>query len=107
MCPTIRRNTNRTLADRVHLKKLGARPNKTLHIGDDLIDTEAAYHAGVCSIGAGWSLNATRESTAAMQQASEITLWKTWHLLDLKKLGRLCYLGESIQLGLTPTWHIG
>ena len=42
-----------------------------------------------------------------MQQAPEITLWKTWHLLDLKKLGRLCYLGESIQLGLTPTWHIG
>jgi hypothetical protein len=88
------------------LKQLKVNPNNSIHVGDDLIDTEAAYHAGVFSIGAGWPLNGSGNA-GFMQQAPEITLWRPSHLLDLTKLGRLLYLGESLQGKHTPTWHIG
>ena len=38
------------------MRKAGADPDETLHIGDQPEDTEASRGAGVTAIGAGWGL---------------------------------------------------
>lgn len=87
------------------LNKLGVAPNHAVHIGDDLIDTEASYHAEVASIGAGWSLDGS--SNEFMQQAPDVTLWKPSWLLSLGKLPKLRYLAEAIKRAGESIWHVG
>lgn len=87
------------------IKTLGVSANMIFHVGDDLIDTEAAYHAGVFSVGAGWSLNGSGNA-GFMQQAPEITFWKPSHLLD-GKMDRHRYLGEAIHMDNAAIWHKG
>ena len=42
------------------MRKAGAEPENTFHVGDQPEDTEASRAAGVTAIGAGWGLDDTR-----------------------------------------------
>ena len=76
------------------LKRLGVKPSREVYyVGDDSVDVEAAYHAGVSSVGVGWGISSLfgMSSTAPdilVSEPSELA-----RKIDLDQLG---YIGERI-----------
>lgn len=85
------------------LEQLGTSPDEAYHVGDSPNDTEASYHAGVVSIGAGWGV---RDWTAMASSAPDILLFDPKRLLKEESFSRLGYLAE-VYPGEKPLWHEG
>ena len=83
---------------------LGATPDDAYFVGDSTIDVEASYHAGVCSIGAGWGVRNFEELSSA---APDVLVLRPDGLLRLDELDRRGYLAEVVCSGATPKVHRG
>ena len=86
------------------LELLGVSADHAISIGDAPMDVEAAYHAGVVSIGAGWGVRGLRKFTSA---APDILIAKPSALLQLDELARRGYLAEQFVSGSDPKRHAG
>ncbi len=85
------------------IEKLGATPSNTAYIGDDPIDVEAAYHAGVHSFGAAWGIS----DLSAMSVSAPDILLKTPKAMLTKSLVSRMYFGEVRAKGKEPDAHWG
>ena len=85
------------------LEELGVAPEDAYHIGDSPIDTEASFHAGVMSIGAGWGVRDWEPFSAS---APDILLFDPNRLLNEAKFPQYGYLGEVFP-DEKPIWHQG
>lgn len=75
------------------------------YVGDDVGDFEAAYHAGVRSIGIGWSSSTAYEFSSA---APDILIYKPSRLLRAApEFDELGYAGERLAAGNVLHNHMG
>jgi hypothetical protein len=84
------------------MKQLGADPKKTIYIGDDPADVEAAYHAGVMSCGAGWGITNPAEIAST---APDAMLYLPDHFFPFSKLPNRQYVAERGAGNVL--WHRG
>lgn len=85
------------------LANLHALPQDSFYIGDDIDDFEAAYHARMHSIAAGWGI---REWEQVIGAAATVTVYYPDDLLPIDQLAGRQYFGEIPQ-GIAPMWHSG
>jgi HAD superfamily hydrolase (TIGR01549 family) len=88
------------------LRRLEIDPEDAVHVGDDLIDVEAAYHAGVLSVGAGWSIDWSGIQAFA-EHLPDVCLRLPSNLLKLDQLEKYRYVAEAISPKTEPVWHTG
>ena len=85
------------------LKRLGVAPKTAAYLGDDAVDVEASYHAGVHSLGAGWGVNNWTEIAAA---SPTIMLHRPDDLFPFNRITSRTYCGE-VDSDREPLWHPG
>ncbi len=87
------------------LSRLGVAAGADVHyVGDDVGDVEASYHAGIVSVGVGWSPTSPFEFSSA---APDIFVGRPSTLLRTDRLGSLPYVGESLAAGRPYYGHWG
>ena len=85
------------------LEHFGVAPKSAAYLGDDPIDVEASYHAGIHSIGAGWGVSNWREIASS---APTIMLHRPDDLFPYNRITARMYCGE-LGDGREPLWHSG
>jgi len=86
------------------LEQLGFHHVRAYHVGRSAADAEAAYHAGVVSIGAGWGVGNLRAVAAC---APDIYLQVPAWLLEIDQLPDRGYAAELICEGHEPPADVG
>ena len=96
-------SNHNTLPDPINaaVKALSADPNDTVHIGDSPDDHEASFHAGIVSLGAGWTNTPFDPS-----RAPDLLLSSPEQLLE-EKAHPLIYLADALSNGFEPVGHAG
>ncbi len=91
------------------MERLGVPPGDCISIGDDAVDAEAAYHAGVTSVGALWRFDRGDDPLLKVFWASspDIALSHPWAILHPELLGGCRYVGEAIISGVPYHPHDG
>lgn len=85
------------------LELLGVPPHKAVYIGDDTVDVEAAFHANVFSVGAGWG----RPAVGFSAVAPDVLLADVPEPTVLQNLEPRRYLAEVGAAGRKWKWHPG
>lgn len=85
------------------LELLGSHPPEAVYIGDDAVDVEAAYHAKVLSVGAGWGKPTVDFSSVA----PDVLLTDVPGPTQLQNLDARGYLAELEADEKHSRWHPG
>jgi len=86
------------------MQHLGIAPADGVYVGDAPTDFEAAYHAGLWSIGVGW---ANVDWGRLGPNAPDMMLHTPKLLLKSDKLPRQGYYGDVLFQNSIPSWHRG
>jgi hypothetical protein len=86
------------------IRQLGAQKASTLYVGDDVGDVEAAYHAGIRSVGVGWGPTSLFEMSST---APDIYIEKPGILARTELLPGLGYVAECISDNAEFAGHWG
>ena len=91
------------------MQQLGVAPSDCIYVGDDPIDAEAAYHAGVVSIGALWryALPSDPRLKSFFMASPDIPIRHPGMLLMPGRLADCRFVGEAVISGLTFHPHDG
>ena len=86
------------------IRQLGAQKASTLYVGDDVGDVEAAYHAGIRSVGVGWGPTSLFEMSST---APDIYIEKPGILARTELLPGLGYVAECVSDNVEFASHWG
>jgi HAD superfamily hydrolase (TIGR01549 family) len=87
------------------LEILGEKARKEIYyVGDDVADTEAAYHAGITSVGVNWGLSTF---SAVASAAPDLFVGDASRVLKTKEFDSLEYAAEALTSGRDFATHWG
>lgn len=91
------------LLEALHQLKVNPSPN-VVYVGDDVIDFEASYRAGITSVGVRWAPTSIFELSSA---APDVLIEKPSLLLNTERVLNLGYAGECLSKGMSYVVHAG